>query len=139
MWRQATETLSGYALDHIMVTCREPSAALRACQDLRLTGLPSAEQPGTGASHAVFFFHNAYLEIAWPSSEEPAFEDAPRMNFEERASWRKTGWCPFGIALRLADSSDAPMPPIPSWGYAAPFLPQGAVPIPFGENSDIRA
>jgi hypothetical protein len=127
--------VSKYLLDHVMLICRQPRPLLEALDAAGLRRIASAVQPNTGASHAVYFFRNAYLEIAWPTAGGVALQDAPRMHFMQRVAWRETGWCPFGISFRSPDGIVEP--PIASWGYPAPFLPPVAIPIPFGENSDI--
>ncbi len=129
--------VSGYELDHVMYTCPRPAEALNAFERAGFKLRAPAPQPNTGASHALAFFDNAYLELAWPTSNVPAFSDAPRQHFGERAAWTQTGWCPFGISFRSVARGRARAAPIPSWGYAAPFLPAGAVPIPIGDNSEI--
>ena len=130
-------TVSGYELDHVMYTCPRPLEVVDAFERAGFKLRAPAPQPNTGASHAIAFFDNAYLEVAWPTSNAPAFTDAPRQHFGERAAWDQTGWCPFGISFRSIEGGKTNPAPIPSWGYAAPFLPAGAVPIPIGDNSEI--
>ena len=133
--RSERRLLSAYDLDHVMFVGARPESVLAACESAGLTHRPPKVQPGTGAAHALVFFDNAYLEFAWDVTGGEAFMDAPRMHFQSRTAWRETGWCPFGLSFRAAPSAPTTVP-IPSWGYAAPFLPEGATPIPFGANSE---
>jgi len=128
--------MAAYELDHIMYISDAPIDVMSAVDRAGLHRTAAAPQLNTGASHSVVFFDNAYLELAWESEGEAAFSDAPRQHFQERAGWRETGWCPFAISFRPVEDPSTNEPPIPSWGYPAPFLPAGAIPIPFGENSD---
>ena len=127
-------------IDHVLVCLSGPSAATKALVDFGLTPGRSGSQPGTGAAHTVFWFDNAYLELAWCETNKAAFDDAPDLRFMERTNWKTSGWCPFGLSFRYR-SPALPLPPrlpIATWDYAAPFLPKGAVPIPVGANSDRR-
>lgn len=126
-----------FPFDHLMVCTSEPERAVASLRAFGLVHGALGPQSGTGAEHAVFFFNNAYLEVAWPGSAGPAFKDAPRLHFQERASSPATGWCPFGLSFRTPDPSCRELP-LSTWHYAAPFLPPGAVPIPIGSNSNVR-
>lgn len=122
-----------FELDHVMLACPAAQPAVGACQEAGLQVAGPWAMPGTGATQAVVFFDNAYLELVWPSGPDPAFADAPGMHFGERARHARSGWCPFAVAFR--PTAPSPAAPIPSWDHAAPFLPPGAVPIPVGANS----
>ncbi|MCA9512570.1 MAG: VOC family protein [Myxococcales bacterium] len=138
MARDGREELGlAYPFDHLMICVADPRDALRSLRAFGLRAGIVAEQPGTGTHHAVFFFDDAYLEIAWPSSAAPAFPDAPGLHFMERTGASTSPWCPFGLSFRAA--SGGSRLPLSTWAFAAPFLPTGAAPIPIGSNSDREA
>lgn len=95
------------------------------------------EHPGQGTANVCYAFDNAYLELLWVTNaaelRSPAV--APT-RLAERADWRQTGACPFGIALRT-EPADAPLP-LECWDYSAPFFPPGmAIPVT-GSSTDPR-
>ena len=83
--------------------------------------------PGQGTANVCFCFDNAFLELLWVTSEaEVTSPPIARTRLAERARWRETGACPFGIAIRTAasDGPDAPLP-FATWPFAPPYLPPG--------------
>jgi hypothetical protein len=82
--------------------------------------------PGQGTANVCYCFDNAYLELLWATDRrEIASPDIARTRLAERADWRRNGACPFGIAVRGEVSL-----PFATWGYRAPYLPDGmAIPV----------
>lgn len=94
--------------------------------------------PGQGTANRCYVFDNAYLELLWATDDrELASPAVAPTGLRERADWRRTGACPFGIALRT-EPPEAPFPfegwPFECWEYRAPFLPPGLT-IPVARSS----
>jgi hypothetical protein len=74
---------------------------------------------GQGTSSIALSFENAYIELIWVDNEAAAAKTGKAWNTDllARSSWRKTGACPFGIALRRGkNASDVlPFPVRPFW------------------------
>jgi hypothetical protein len=85
--------------------------------------------PGQGTANVCYYFDNAFLELLWAvDGAELASPAVAPTRLAERAAWRSTGACPFGIALRT-EPPEAPLP-FATWDYRAPFLPPGlAIPV----------
>ena len=61
-----------FEIDHVMVCLSGPAVATKALVGFGLVAGHSGSQPGTGAAHTIFFFDNAYLELAWSESGDSA-------------------------------------------------------------------
>ena len=113
------------AFDHLVVMCDVGAPQAVALTSLGLVEGSANVHHGQGSANRRFFFMNAYLELLWvydlsASRQEPAY----RTRVWERWMRRGEGACPFGIALRPDDPSDAEEPPpFPTWAYHAPYLP----------------
>ncbi len=108
----------------------EPGAPERAA--LESAGLRESfrrRHPGQGTANVCYCFDNAYLELLWiedgADAESPAIA---RTRLAERARWRDSGTCPFGISVRT-ERPGQPLP-FPTWDYRPPYLPAGmAIPV----------
>lgn len=82
--------------------------------------------PGQGTANVCYMFGDAYLELLWETDRaEITAPDVARTRLAERARWRETGACPFGLCV----TTDGP-PPFRTWDYAPPFLPPGmSIPV----------
>lgn len=115
-------------LDHLFIFVQEHDRLADLLKAFGLNeGTPNVH-PGQGTACRRFFFHNAYLEIAWITNEEEAkaslFADA---KLWERSQSRVTNYCPFGICLRIPKSSSQ-QPYLlfeDGWRYHSEFLPVG--------------
>ncbi len=126
-------------LDHIFLfaTPEEPEAT--ALADLGLVESFRRDHPGQGTGNLCYCFDNAYLELLRLTDEaEARAPGVSRLHLAERARWRDSGACPFGIALRGAPSLPFPALPFPSWDYRPAYLPEGKS-IPIAVFSDDAA
>lgn len=90
--------------------------------------------PGQGTANVCFMFDDTYLELLWETNRaEITAPVLARTRLAERARWRETGACPFGICL-VRDTADE-VQPFRTWDYAPPFLPPG-LNIPVATLSD---
>jgi len=109
-------------LCHVFVFVADEGKAAAALSQVGLRESFRRTHPGQGTANLCACFENAYLELLWPSNraelESPAV--APT-RLAERAAWRDSGACPFGIALRTVPA-EAPLP-LPTWGYRQAFWP----------------
>lgn len=120
-----------HELDHLLIlaTPGAPEAEQLLALGL-LEGAPNAH-PGQGTANRRFFFHNAMLELIYVVDEAEARSPlvAPTRLWE-RARWRATAACPFGLCLRATDGA---APPFATVDYRPPYLPDGvAIPIARG-------
>lgn len=110
----AAAPLARPALCHVFVFGdRDPTPPAGLAESFR------REHPGQGTANACFCFDDSYLELLWVADADaltaPAIAPA---GLAARAAWRRTGACPFGIALRGAL-------PVPGWEWTPPYLPPG--------------
>lgn len=125
-----------FELDHVFVATPHPDAAVAELESHGLALGHRGSHPNQGTANAVFFFDNAYLELLWVQDLGLASQPiVAQSTLPARLSWPAARCSPFGISFRRAEGHpDAPLP-IPTWDWHAPFLPQGAAPIPIGSNS----
>lgn len=108
-------------LDHLFVFVDGPSEAEEALTLLGLDETYRRVHPGQGTANVCCAFDDAYLELLWLTSPDEARSPrTARTRLFERAGWRETGCCPFGIAWR--GSTD---PLLDVWAYAPLYLPEG--------------
>lgn len=117
-----------WAIDHVFVFVDEDDG-VPAMQRLGFAENYRRRHTGQGTANACYCFDNAYLELLWPvDAAELASPAVSPTGLAERADWRRTGACPFGIALRpvggLVDENAEALP-LDHWAYEAPFLPEG--------------
>jgi Glyoxalase-like domain len=126
-----------FELDHIFVATPNPDAAVAELESHGLVLGHRGPHPNQGTANAVFFFDNVYIELLWVHDVVLASQPVmAQSTLPTRLAWPVSRASPFGISLRHADGQrDTPLP-IPTWGWQAPFLPMGAVPIPIGVNSN---
>lgn len=107
-------------LDHVFVFVERGAAASAA--KLEAEGLVPTyrrEHIGQGTANVCYAFDNAYLELLWVDEPEVlARATFARTRLFERAQWRTTGTCPFGVCVR----SEEPLP-FPCWLWRPPYLP----------------
>ncbi|MGC2855223.1 hypothetical protein ACM64Y_07080 [Novispirillum sp. DQ9] len=90
--------------------------------------------PGQGTTNLCHVFGDAYLELLWEVDRAEITAPAlARTGLAERARWRDTGACPFGLCLTAPPAGAAP--PFAAWDYEPPFLPPG-MGIPVATLSD---
>jgi hypothetical protein len=124
-----------WSLDHVFVMTSPdaPEAAALEAGGFSIGG--RAEHKGQGTANCWFPFANAYLELLYATDE--AELRAPLVQptgLYERSRWRTIGGSPVGVCLR----GDGELP-VPTWEYAAAYLPPGkSIPIAF-ENAGPRA
>lgn len=128
---------SGVQLCHVVVFVRPgaPEAARLAAAGMQESF--RRRHPGQGTANVCYCFDNAYLELLWVDDwAEAQASPLGRARLAERARWRTTGACPFGLAVRLEDAA-TPLP-FPAWDYRPPYLPAGmAIPVALS-SADIR-
>ncbi|WP_448205135.1 VOC family protein [Azospirillum sp. sgz302134] len=121
-------------LCHVFVFV-EPGAPEAAALDA--AGLrPSyrRQHPGQGTANLCYCFDNAFLELLWETDADAIRGPSiARTRLAERARWRETGACPFGISVRT-DSAGQPLP-FETWDFAPPYLPPGMT-IPVSLDSE---
>lgn len=120
-------------LCHVFLFVEPEAQQASALETAGLRGSFRRAHPGQGTANRCYCFDNAYLELLWVT--DPAELTAPAVaptRLAERADWRRTGACPFGIALRT-EPAEAPLP-FRTWDYQAPFFPPG-LSIPVTESS----
>ena len=77
---------------------------------------------GSGTACRRFFFHNAYLELLWVSDEgEARGESVEPLRLWERWRHQRTGFSPFGLALRPHDGHTRRALPFDTWAYRPAF------------------
>jgi hypothetical protein len=107
------------SLCHVFVFVDHRAAALEALAACGLMQSFGRSHSGQGTANVAACFDNAYLELVWAEdTAELVSVPVSRTRLAERARWRETGACPFGIGLRGGL-------PFPFWEYRAPFLPEG--------------
>jgi hypothetical protein len=115
-----------WELDHLLILAMPgaPEAERLLALGL-LEGTPNSH-PGQGTANRRFFFHNAMLELIYITDEAEARSAlvAPTRLWE-RANWRRTAACPFGLCLRGVDGAEADPPPFATSDYRPPYLPEG--------------
>lgn len=86
--------------------------------------------PGQGTANRCHMFGDAYLELLWETDRADITGPAvARTGLAQRARWRDTGACPFGLCVTPSRSGGAAAP-FPTWDYTPPFLPAGmAIPV----------
>lgn len=94
--------------------------------------LPPARErahPGQGTANRCWFVGGLMVELLWlADAGEAAAGPAAPLRFADRADWRTTGACPFGVALR-----DEGPPPFRGWDYRPRYLPAGrSIPVAEG-------
>lgn len=111
-------------LDHIFVFI-EPDGD--DCARMEAFGLVESYRrvhPGQGTRNVCYGFDNVFLELLWVDDPEAALSPAiSRTRLFERSRWRVQDSCPFGIAWRSGRPSS--LPPVPTWSFSPPYLPQG--------------
>lgn len=107
------------SLGHVFIFVDHRDAALSALADCGLSQSYGRAQRGQGTANVVACFDNACLEILWADdTAEMQAVPVSRTRLAERARWRDTGACPFGIGLTGGM-------PFPYWDYRSPALPAG--------------
>jgi hypothetical protein len=111
-----------YAVDHVFICTDTGAPQAQRLIDFGLTEGPANTHPGQGTANRRFFFRSTMLELLWVSDAEEARAPgaAPTLLWE-RWSNRRSGACPFGIALR----GSAAVPPFRAWDYEPAYLPPG--------------
>lgn len=90
--------------------------------------------PGQGTTNLCHVFGDAYLELLWEVDRAEITAPAlARTGLAERARWRDTGACPFGLCL--TPPAAGATAPFATWDYEPPFLPPG-MGIPVATLSD---
>jgi Glyoxalase-like domain len=113
------------ALDHLLICVDRPRLGV---DELVAAGFAEGSgqiHSGQGTACARFFFDNAFVEFLWSVDDDELASEAVRPTcLRQRMTWRTSGACPFGIALR------GRVPAPPRWHYRAPFLAkQGSLPV----------
>jgi hypothetical protein len=143
-----------FEIDHLFIV-----SAPGAPEAERLIALGLAEgtpnvHPGQGTANRRFYLRNAMLELIYVTDEtEVRSALVAPTRLWERARWRQTAACPFGLCLRATAGAPS-APPFPTLDYRPPYLPEGAaIPIargtmavepmlfvnPFGSRPDAAA
>jgi len=120
-------------LDHLFVCVDDLPAAEHCLVDFGLQFGRHTVHRGQGTANACAFFDNTYLEILCPHDDRELHSEPVRpLALWERLHWRETGACPYGIALRPEPGE----PALPTWSYAAAYLPPGeTIPIVTPRNA----
>ena len=86
---------------------------------------PANTHPGQGTACRRVFFENAYLELIW--LEDPAEARAPGVRGTGLAARAglEAGASRLGIAFRPGEPTGPAEPPIRTWRYRPPYLPDG--------------
>jgi hypothetical protein len=123
--RQNGESMS-LELDHVFLATVDAAEVETSLRESGIVFSRRVRHQGQGTANACALFDNAFFEILWPDNDaEINSEVVQPLGLWQRAHWRETGACPFGIAFRpAANSSSAEMPP--TWAYEAAYLPSGA-------------
>jgi len=113
-------------LDHIFIFTEAPEQATQLLQQFGLTEGTSNVHPGQGTACRRFFFNNAYLELAWVTSEQEIKKPViAKTKLWERSQYKLTNYCPFGLCFRKQNqinNSSALFED--SWQYKPPYLPE---------------
>ncbi len=114
-------------VDHVFIMTSSPEAAAERLQQFGLTEGASNVHPGQGTACRRFFFHNAYLELAWViQEEEMRHPEVAGTKLWERAHYQETQYAPFGICFRKSPFDDQQAPLWPdNWRYKPSYLPTG--------------
>lgn len=138
----SSSPIPSVTLDHIfLITPARPDTYV---DHLRRAGFEPAacvEHLGQGTASISFDFANAYLELLYVTDDEALRSQlVARTRLWERSRSAETGVSPYGVCLRAVDCPSPPTDwPVPTWRYAAPFLPSGAA-IPIADDTpDSRA
>jgi hypothetical protein len=115
-------------LDHIFIFTQESE---QVAQSLRYLGLSEGTpniHPGQGTACRRFFFHNAYLELAWVIDEQEIKSPAVvNTKLWERSQYQSTKYCPFGLCFRAIEKAKDKVSLLfdDGWHYYSSFLPEG--------------
>lgn len=127
-------------LDHIFIFTDSPAQVANSLDKFGLTeGTPNIH-PGQGTSCRRFFFENAYLELAWVTSEEEIKNSAiAKTRLWERSRSKLTGYCPFGLCFRNKEQAGQDKTLIfeDGWKYKPPYIPE-ALFVNVASNTDFR-
>ena len=119
-------------IDHIFCFVDSKDAAEEAVRTMGLEERYRRRRLGEGTANICCCFDNAYLEFLYLTDEDEArSEPTGRLGLFERARWRSTESCPFGIAWRGEAVGASP----PWWFYRPPYL-SADLAILVAEDSD---
>ncbi|NIP81832.1 MAG: hypothetical protein GWM90_22470, partial [Gemmatimonadetes bacterium] len=124
-----------FEIDHLFIAVSRGAPELEPLQELGFHEGPPNVHPGQGTACRRVFFENVYLELIW--LEDRAEASAPAIaptGLAARAAGEE-GASRLGVALRPRPGVE-PDPPIPTWPYAPPYLPDG-LSIPVAESSRV--
>lgn len=115
------------AFDHasIMVSPGAPERASLEQAGLQISPDVNRNE-GQGTASVAVEFQNSYLELVWVDASVTVSPSAERavQKFRNRAAWRTSGYCPFGIASRRTTDEKLALP-FPTWSWAADWMPEG--------------
>ena len=113
-------------LDHVFLATVDAETVEARLQEFGLVFSRRRRHPGQGTANACALFDNAYFEILWPDDEKEINSDLVKpLGLWQRAHWRETGACPFGISFQPSTNPKLSQPPV-AWTYEAAYLPAGA-------------
>jgi hypothetical protein len=126
------EAQQGLSVDHVFVAVSRGGPEVEPLLDAGFAEGPPNVHRGQGTACRRFFFENVYLEFAW--LEDPAEATSPlvRPTGLDLRLGGGPGSSRIGICVRL--SSEMNDPPVSTWAYRPPYLPQGYS-IPVAANS----
>ena len=90
-------------LDHIFVCVQRDAEELARMRKLGFTSSFSRVHAGQGTANDLILFERNYLELLFVNDRAEAQSSLVRL--DQRCDWRRTGACPFGVALRGPRSS----------------------------------
>jgi Glyoxalase-like domain len=113
-------------LDHVFLATVDAETVEAKLTEFGLVFSRRGRHPGQGTANACALFDNAFFEILWPDDEKEINSDlVSPLGLWQRAHWRETGACPFGISFRPSTNPSSSEPP-EVWTYEAAYLPAGA-------------
>lgn len=114
-------------LDHIYF-CTAPGAPgiFETLQQYGYVCTSPKAHEGVGTKNQCVILRNAYIEALWEADpKKPRSPIAQDIGLWDRMDWKKTGKCPFGIALGPLDHSQKGTLPFPFIKYHPPYMPEG--------------
>src|SRR5262245_52642133 len=85
-------------VDHVFAFVEPGGPWLAALDSAGFRLDPGIAHPGQGTRNRRMLLHRHYLEWVWLEARADAETNPLRL--DRRADWQRTGFCPFGVALR---------------------------------------
>lgn len=124
-------------IDHIFMLIDPEGPEIDRMKKLGLAESYRRTHPGQGTRNVCYCFDNMFLELLWVDEPDAARSPAiKRTGIYERSLWQSREVCPFGIAWRGALSGAEP--PVSTWAFAPPYLPDGMTIAVAEDGDDVR-